>query len=316
MTYYILRRLVQAVPVMLGVTILVFLLIKLVPGDVAAILLGPEASPEAIEELHKALGLDQPLYIQYLRWLGGAIQGDLGKSIEYKMPVQELIFSRLGNTLILTLSALFLSTTIGITIGVISAARQYSLFDRVGMLIALFGNSMPAFWIGMILILAFSLGLGWFPVGGMYSIRGGGGLLDLGHHLVLPAIALGSLSMAIIARMTRSSLLDVLGQDYIRTARSKGLREHGVITKHAMRNAMLPVITVVGLRLGTMLGGAVLTEVVFSWPGVGRQLFQAISTRDLPVIQGGVLLIALGFVLINLAVDIVSAYIDPRVRLH
>ena len=313
---YVLRRLLSIVPVILGVTIVVFLLIKLVPGDVASVLLGPEATPVEIEALRKALGLDEPLQVQYFRWLGSAIQGDLGDSIEYRVPVQALIFDRLGNTLILTLTALFLSTSVGVTIGVISATRQHSFFDRIGMLVALFGNSMPAFWLGMLLILTFSLRLSWFPVGGMYSIRGDEGLLDLAHHLVLPAIALGSLSMAIIARMTRSCMLDVLTQDYVWVARAKGLKEHTVVLVHALRNALPPVATVVGLRFGTMLGGAVLTEIVFSWPGVGRQLYQAISTRDLPVIQGGILLIALGFVFINLMVEILNAYLDPRVRPH
>lgn len=223
---YVLRRLLSIVPVILGVTIVVFLLIKLVPGDVASVLLGPEATPVEIEALHKALGLDEPLQVQYFRWLGSAIQGDLGDSIEYRVPVQALIFDRLGNTLILTLTALFLSTSVGVTIGVISATRQHSFFDRIGMLVALFGNSMPAFWLGMLLILTFSLRLSWFPVGGMYSIRGDEGLLDLAHHLVLPAITLGSLSMAIIARMTRSCMLDVLTQDYVWSARAKGLKEH------------------------------------------------------------------------------------------
>ena len=252
-------------------------------------LFGPEATPVEIEALHKSLGLDEPLQVQYFRWLGSAIPGDLGD---------------------------FLSTSVGVTIGVISATRQHSFFDRIGMLVALFGNSMPAFWLGMLLILTFSLRLSWFPVGGMYSIRGDEGLLDLAHHLVLPAITLGSLSMAIIARMTRSCMLDVLTQDYVWSARAKGLKEHTVVLLLALRNALPSVATVVGLRFGTMLGGAVLTEIVFSWPGVGRQMYQAISTRDLPVIQGGILLIALGFVFINLMVEILNAYLDPRVRPH
>ena len=272
---YVLRRLLSIVPVILGVTIVVFLLIKLVPGMLPPFLFGPEATPVEIEALHKSLGLDEPLQVQYFRWLGSAIQGDLGDSIEYRVPVQALIFDRLDNTLILTLTALFLSTSVGVTIGVISATRQHSFFDRIGMLVALFGNSMPAFWLGMLLILTFSLRLSWFPVGGMYSIRGDEGLLDLAHHLVLPAITLGSLSMAIIARMTRSCMLDVLTQDYVWSARAKGLKEHTVVLLLALRNALPPVATVVGLRFGTMLGGAVLTEIVFSWPGVGRQLYQA-----------------------------------------
>lgn len=316
MSLYIARRLIQAIPVLLGVTVVVFLLIQLVPGDPAATLLGPEATQAEVQELRTILGLDQPLLVQYFRWLGGVLQGDFGTSIEFRRPVAELIWARLQNTLILAGAALLVSTVFGILIGVFSAVRPRSFIDRLGMIIALLGNSMPAFWIGILLLLVFALQLRWFPVGGMYSLRGGRGFFDLLQHLVLPAITLGMLAVATIARMTRSCMLDVIKQDYVRTARAKGVRYWRVVFRHAFRNALLPIVTVIGLQLGYMLGGAVLTETVFSWPGVGLQLFRAISTRDLPLIQGGILLIAVGFVVINLVVDILYAYLDPRTASH
>jgi peptide/nickel transport system permease protein len=309
---FVVRRLFQAIPVLIGVTVVVFLLIQLVPGDPAATLLWPEATPAEVQELRRVLGLDRPLLIQYFRWLGGVLRGDFGTSIEFRRPVAELIWARLQNTLILAGAALTVSTVLGILIGILSAVKPRSAIDRAGMFIALLGNSMPAFWIGILLLLVFALRLRWFPVGGMYSLRGDGGLLDLLHHLVLPAITLGMLAVATIARMTRSCMLDVIKQDYVRTATAKGVHYWRVIIRHAFRNALLPIVTVIGLQLGYMLGGAVLTETVFSWPGVGLQLFRAISTRDLPLIQGGILLIAVGFVMINLLVDILYAYLDPR----
>lgn len=316
MFQYIIRRLIQAIPVLIGVSIVVFLLIKLVPGDAAATLLGSEATPEEVAQLRSALGLDAPLYVQYGLWVGGILTGDFGESIEFRQPVTELVITRLKNTLILALTSLILSTTLGIAIGVLSAARPRSLLDRLGTAIALFGNSMPAFWIGIILILVFSLRLRWFPAAGMQSIRGGGGFRDLLWHLVLPSITLASLSIATVARMSRSCMLDVIQQDFVRTAKAKGIRESSVIIRHALRNALLPIVTIIGLQLGYMLGGAVLTETVFSWPGVGLMLYRAISTRDLPLIQGGILMIAIGFVLVNLVVDILYVYLDPRVRLR
>ena len=316
MTQYIVRRLFAVIPVLLGVTIVVFLLIQLVPGDIAGMLLGPEATPDDIAALRRELGLDQPLPVQYLKWLGGVLRGDLGRSIEFKVPVTEMVMERLRNTLILGTAAITFSTIVGLIVGVISAVKPHSVFDRVGMVIALFGNSMPAFWIAILLILFFAFRLRWFPIGGMYSLRADEKTLpDLLHHLILPAISLGSLAMATVARMTRSCMLDVLRQEYIITARAKGLAAYRVIVVHGLRNALLPVVTVVGLQFGAILGGAVLTETVFSWPGVGRQLFRAISTRDLPLIQGGILVLAAGFVMVNLVVDITYAFLDPRIRL-
>ena len=316
MLHYLLKRSLMAVPVLLGVTVIVFMLIQLVPGDIARSILGPKATAEALAELRTELGLDLPLPVQYYRWLSGLLRGNMGISLELRYPVSELILQKLRNTLILGVAALTLSTVVGLTVGVVSAVWRYSLFDRLSMVIALFGNSMPAFWIGMLLLLAFSWRLRWFPVGGMYSVRATQkSILDLAHHLVLPAVSLGSLAMATVARMTRSCMLEVLKADYVRTARAKGLDEYRVIVVHALRNALLPVVTVVGLQFGIMLGGAVLTETVFSWPGLGRQLFCAISSRDLPLIQGSMLVLAVGFVLINLIVDLLYAYLDPRILL-
>jgi len=311
---YVANRIALAVPVVLGISIVVFLMLKLVPGDPAIALLGPQAEPRDIEILRRAWGLDRPIPEQYVTWLGHVVRGDLGLSLEQRVPVTDLVLTRFKNTAILTLASVFISCALGLTAGVISATRPRSIFDRLTMVVALFGNSMPAFWLGLVLILAFSLGLGWFPVSGMQSIRGEGGLLDLLHHLILPAITLGGATTAIVARLTRSSMLEVIGQDYVRTARAKGLYERRVVLSHALRNALLPVVTVVGLQVGFLLGGAVLTETVFSWPGVGLQLFRAISTRDIPLIQGSVLLIAVTFVFINLLVDVTYALLDPRIR--
>jgi peptide/nickel transport system permease protein len=314
MQRYVLGRLLLALPVLLGVSIVVFLMIKLVPGDPAYAILGPQAQPQDVQQLRQALGFDQPLPVQYWRWLSRALQGDLGRSLELREPVVDLVLSRFKNTLILTACSMLISLAVGLSAGIVSATRQYSWLDRLTMVLALFGNSMPAFWLGLVLILIFSLGLGWFPTGGMYSLRGSGGPGDLLSHLVLPAVTLGGASTAIIARLTRSSMLEVIRQDYVKAARAKGLAERSVIWRHALKNALLPVVTVVGLQTGFLLGGAVLTETVFSWPGVGFQLFRAIAARDIPLIQGGVLLIAVTFVFINLLVDVLYAYLDPRIR--
>jgi peptide/nickel transport system permease protein len=314
MQRYVLGRLLLALPVLLGVSIVVFLMIKLVPGDPAYAILGPQAQPQDVQQLRQALGFDQPLPVQYWRWLSRALQGDLGRSLELREPVVDLVLSRFKNTLILTACSMLISLAVGLSAGIVSATRQYSWLDRLTMVLALFGNSMPAFWLGLVLILIFSLGLGWFPTGGMYSLRGSGGPGDLLSHLVLPAVTLGGASTAIIARLTRSSMLEVIRQDYVKAARAKGLAERSVIWRHALKNALLPVVTVVGLQTGFLLGGAVLTETVFSWPGVGFQLFRAIAARDIPLIQGGVLLIAVTFVFINLLVDVLYAYLDPRIK--
>ncbi len=311
---YVLRRIAALIPVLLGISLVAFLLLQLVPGDPALALLGPMARPENLAELRDALGLNEPIVVQYLRWLGRVLQGDLGTSIQLRTPVLPLLLERFTNTLILTVAATIIATLIGVAAGVISATRQFSLFDRVSMILALFGNSMPAFWLGLMAILIFSLHLGWFPAAGMWPITGERNLLTLLHHLTLPALTLGIAAAAVTARITRSSMLDVIRQDYVRTARAKGLRERTVVLGHALQNALLPVLTVVGVQFGFLLGGAVLTETVFSWPGIGLALYNAISMRDFPVVQGGVLLVATAFVLVNLVVDLLYAVIDPRIH--
>ena len=314
MKTYVLQRVLTALPVLFGVSIVVFGMVKLIPGDVASTLLGAEATPTQVEELRRSLGLDRPLHEQYAIWLGRALQGDLGQSIEMRQPVSSLLVERFKNTLILTVAAIVFAATLGMLAGIISATRQYSWLDRLVMLLALFGNSMPSFWLGIVLILVFSLGFGWFPASGMYSVRGDRSVGEVLHHLVLPSITLGPVSAAIVARMTRSCMLDVIRQDYILTARSKGLRDRVVIYVHALRNALPPVITVIGLQAGFLLGGAVLTETVFSWPGLGSLMIKGIAARDFPLVQGCVLVIAAMFVLVDLVVDLLFAYLAPKVR--
>jgi peptide/nickel transport system permease protein len=314
MGVYILRRIMALIPVLLGISLIVFLMLKLVPGDPAQALLGLMASKEDLEALRTALGLHDPLPVQYFRWLSRILQGDFGLSIQQHAPVLPILLDRYVNTIILTVAAVLIATVMGVLAGVISAIRQYSIFDRISMLLALFGNSMPAFWLGLMAILVFSLGLRWFPASGMWPITGPRTPLTLLHHLAMPALTLGISAAAVTARITRSSMLEVIRQDYVRTAYAKGLRERVVIWRHALKNALLPVLTVVGVQFGFLLGGAVLTETVFSWPGIGLALYNAISVRDLPMVQGGVLIVATSFVLVNLAVDLMYAWVDPRIK--
>jgi ABC-type dipeptide/oligopeptide/nickel transport system permease component len=242
------------------------------------------------------------------------LQGDLGRSIRLRQPVLGEVLIRFRATLLLTTTALFLSTVCGIALGVLSAARPRSLVDRLSTLGSIFGASMPSFWLGLVLMVCFSLWLGWLPASGMYGAHGTGGLADLLSHLALPAVTLAAASTTIIARLTRSTMLDILRQDFVRTARAKGLVERGVVLRHALRNALIPTVTVVGVQAGYLLGGAILTETVFAWPGVGTLMIQGILARDFPLVQGCVLVIALGFVLFNLAVDLLYAFLDPRIR--
>lgn len=314
MTTYILKRLLALVFVLLGISIIVFFLLQMVPGDPALALLGPMATPENLANLRAALGLDQPIFIQYLRWLGKIVQGDFGTSIQQRTAVLPLLVERFGNTLILTVTSVVISTLIGIPAGIISATRQYSIFDRLSMLLALFGNSMPAFWLGLMSILIFSLRLGWFPAAGMWPIVGDRTFFALLQHLTLPAVTLGISTAAVTARITRSSMLEVIRQDYVRTAHAKGLRSALVTRRHALKNALLPILTVIAVQFGFLLGGAVITETVFSWPGLGLALYTAISMRDFPIVQGGVLIVATAFVIINLLVDLIYAWVDPRIR--
>jgi len=311
---YIARRLLLLGPVLLGVSIVVFMVLHLSPGDPAEIMLGSQATQEDLARLRRELGLTEPLHVQYLRWMSHVLRGDLGRSLWMKRPVLDEVLHRFQATLVLTGSGLLLSTLGGIALGVASAVRPHSLLDRMSAVTSLFGASMPVFWLGIVLMVVFSLWLGWLPASGMWAPYGGGDLRDLAAHLVLPAVTLAAASMTIIARLTRSTMLDVLGQDYIRTARAKGLIEGRVVFRHGLKNALIPIVTVVGVQAGYLLGGAVLTETVFAWPGVGLLMVQGILARDFPIVQGCVLVIALTFVLINLAVDLLYVYLDPRIH--
>ena len=332
MTNYIIKRFLNIVVMLLVVSILIFLLIRLAPGDPAISIAGSHATKETLQEMRIKWGLNKPLIDQYLIWLGHALRGDLGVSILTQNPVLSDLLQRTPNTLELAVVVIILSTFIGGVAGIISATRRYSLFDYIAMFIALFGVSMPIFWLGIMLVLLFSIKLNLLPTGGMlsalYSIRPIthlsliDSLLELNFpaffnalsHLILPAIALGTIPMAFIARITRSSMLDVMSQDYIRTARSKGLNEKGVIVKHALRNALIPIITASGTEFAMLMGGAVLTETIFSWPGLGTYVVQAVSARDYPAVQGSVIAIALMVSVVNLMVDTLYAYLDPRIR--
>ena len=304
MLQYTLRRVLIAIPSILGVMIIVFAMVRLAPGDPAQLLAGEFADAETIELIRERFGLNQSLPEQFIRFVGGVVQGDLGRSTRSNREVTADLAVYFPNTLELALGAIVVAIVFGIPMGIIAALRPNSPVDLVVMLAALLGVSMPVFWFGLLAILIFSVELGWFPVAGRGTLR----------HLVLPAITLSASSLAIIARMTRSSMLEVLGQDFVRTARAKGLFGRGVVLKHALRNALVPVVTVVGLQFGALLAGAVITETVFTWPGIGSLLVQSILARDYPVVQGAVLLIAVSFIFVNLVVDLIYGYIDPRIR--
>jgi peptide/nickel transport system permease protein len=304
MTAYLLRRILIALPTLLGVVVLVFLMVRLAPGDPAVLLAGEFATPETLEAIRARYGLDRSLPEQFLIYLEALLRGDLGESARSRRPVLEELKTYFPNTLELASAAILVAVLTGIPLGVLAALRPGSSLDLSVMVLALLGVSMPVFWFGLLAILIFSVGLGWFPVAGKGTLA----------HLVLPAITLGINATALLARMTRGTLLEVLSQDYIRTARAKGLAERVVIFKHALRNALIPVVTVVGLEFGTLLSGAVITETIFAWPGLGQLLVGSILARDYPVVQGAVLLVAISFVLINLLVDLLYAAIDPRVR--
>ncbi len=300
---FIVRRLILAIPVLIGVSIIAFLILHLSPGDPAELLAGDEATQADIQMIREKFGLDQPLTTQYFRFIKGIATGEL-ISMKYEVPVMEIVGKRLKNTLILSSVAIAISVIVGIMAGIMSAVHRYSWIDYVATVVALLGVSMPVFWWGLLMILLFSVNLMWLPSGGMGGFR----------HMIMPAIALGTASAGIIARMTRSSMLDVLQQDYITTAVAKGLRQKLVVYRHALRNALIPTVTVIGLQFGYMLAGAVLTESVFSWPGVGRLIVDSIMGRDYPVVQTALLIIALIFVLANLVVDVLYALLDPRIR--
>ena len=314
MSRFLVRRLLLLAPVLMGVSVIVFLVLHLAPGDPAEIMLGSQATQEDRLRLRADLGLDDPLHVQYGRWLGHVARGDLGRSLWMRRPVLGEVLVRLKATLILTGTALVLSSIGGVALGILSATRPNSWLDRTSAVASLFGASMPVFWLGIVLMVIFALWLGWLPASGMYAPYGGGDLRDLLAHLALPAVTLAAASVTIIARLTRSTMLETLGQDYIRTARAKGVVERAVVLRHGLKNALIPIVTVVGVQAGYLLGGAVLTETVFAWPGVGTLMVQGILARDFPLVQGCVLVVALSFVVINLAVDLLYAWLDPRIR--
>jgi ABC-type dipeptide/oligopeptide/nickel transport system permease component len=310
---YAFQRLLLAVPVLFGVSVLVFGVLHLAPGDPAAIMLGAQATKEDVTRLHRDLGLDRPLVVQYFHWIGQVARGDLGRSIPLGRAVLPEVLLRFKATLVLTGGALVIAVLLGLGAGIISAVRQYSWLDRLSMGAAVTGVSLPVFWTGIMLIIVFALQLRWFPSSGMSSPYGSG-FIDILWHLVLPAVTLGTASAAALARLTRSSVLEIIRQDYIRSARAKGLAERAVIARHVLKNAINPIITVLGVQVGFLLGGAILTETVFSWPGLGSMMVRAIQARDYPLVQGGVLLIATTFVVVNLVVDLLYAVFDPRIR--
>lgn len=332
MLHYIGKRLFHLIPVLLGMTFIVFLIIRAIPGDPAQVILGQQATAEAIASLRHKLGLDNPWYIQYFEYLKGVITGDLGESLRTRQPISLEVWPYLAATFELAFFAIFLAIILGVNAGIISAWFQNSWFDYLAMVIALVGVSMPIFWLGLMEQWVFSINLGWLPTSGRENVRDP--VTAITHfylidtllqgrfdqfivvlkHLLLPGIALATIPTAIIARMTRASMLEVMRSDFVRTARAKGQKMFIVVYKHALKNALIPVLTVVGLQTGMLLGGAILTETIFSWPGVGRYIYEAIGFRDYPVIQSGILIVAFLFVMINLIVDILYTVIDSRIK--
>jgi peptide/nickel transport system permease protein len=309
---FIFFRAAASVPVLIGITIIVFVILSLIPGDPATAILGSYATPENVARLNAQLGLDRPLVQRYFIWLGNLLEGDLGRSFSLNRPVIDEILERFNATLILSGLAFVMCSVLGILAGVISATRQYGLADKLITFSVLIGISVPSFFLGMMMILYFAVNLRWVPASGMYALYGGGDLLDLLHHLVMPATALAVVATGVVARMSRSAMLEVLRLDFIRTARAKGVRERRVITRHALRYAIVSILPVLGLQAGFVLSGAVYIEIVFQWPGIGRMLVDAILTRDIMLVQGGVLFVAACYVLFNIIVDIAQLWLDPR----
>jgi len=316
---YTTKRLLLLIPVFIGVTAAVFLLLKLAPGDAVSALLPPRArDPQTVAELKQRLGLDQPIYIQYLKWLGNALQGDLGRSYATRRPVTDMILGRLWPTVQISIIAFFTAMIIALPLGVLSAVYKDRWVDHVSRVIAFTGISIPSFWLGIMVILVFSLfwqnwfGTSLIPAGGY--VAPSEGFFTWLRHALPPGLVLGVGFSAITTRLTRSAMVEVLNEDYIRTARAKGVKEQGVVLVHALRNAMIPVVTIVGLQVGFLLNGAVVVEQVFQWPGIGRLLFQSVQTNDIPLLQGIVLFIAAVFVFMNLIVDLTYAYLDPRIK--
>ncbi|MGD8763480.1 MAG: ABC transporter permease [Desulfobacteraceae bacterium] len=301
---YLIKRLLSTIPVLIGISLLLFFMLRMLPGDPAQVLAGQMATPEEIENIRHQLGLDRPIYEQYAVYMSHLVRFDLGRSARTQNPVTVEIWARLPNTILLAVVAITLACLFGIPAGIISAVRPYSWTDYLVTMSALFGISMPVFWLGLMLVVVFAVILKWLPAGGTGSWQ----------HVILPSFTLAAFVVAFIARMTRSTMLETLSQDFTTTARSKGLKEQVVIVKHALRNALIPIITVVGLQFGSLLAGAVLTETVFAWPGLGRLLYDSISARDYPMIQGVILIFGLLYIFVNLVVDLIYAFVDPRIR--
>ncbi len=310
---YIIRRLFLLIPVLLGISIIVFFIMELIPGDAAQAILGSYATPENLERVRSELGLDKPMVQRYFIWLGNIVQGDFGRSYTLDRPVIDEVLERLGPTLLLAGSSLLLAAVLGMGAGIVAAVKQFGWQDMILTVVVLVGISTPSFWLGLVFVLLFSVQLGWFPVSGMLQVVGGGGALDLLHHLVLPAVTLGVVATGVIARLTRSTMLEVLRKDFIRSARAKGLSERRVILRHAYKNALVSIVPVLGIQAGFVIGGAVYIETVFQWPGLGRMLVTAIQTRDILLVQGGVVVIATLYVLINLMADVSQHALDPRI---
>ena len=332
MAQFILKRFLSLIPTVLGISILVFLMIQLIPGDPAEMMLGERASEDSLKELRQQLGLDQPLYVQYALFISRLVKGDLGRALRTNEKITTEIMERFPATIELSIAAIIIATIIGMLAGIISATRQYSLFDYMSMIASLIGVSMPIFWLGLVLMIIFSLNLGWLPLSGrlsydvnieaitnlylLDSILTGNwpAFKDALWHIIMPAFTLSTIPMAIIARITRSSMLEVLRQDYIRTAKAKGLSPVKVYLKHGLKNALIPVITVIGLQFGILMGGAILTETIFAWPGIGKWILDAVYARDFNAVQGGTMLVATVFVVINMFVDILYAWVNPRIK--
>jgi peptide/nickel transport system permease protein len=308
------NRLLSAIPVVLGITIIVFLIISLIPGDPATAILGSYATPENVAKINKDLGLDKSLPERYLIWLGNIIQGDFGRSFSLNRPVIDEVMERFNATLILSGTAFVLCSFLGILVGTISAARQYTLTDKFITFIVLIGISIPSFFLGMMMILTFAVRLKLFPVSGMYAIWGGGDLPDLINHLVMPSIALAIVATGVVARISRNAVLEILRQDYVRTARAKGVKERSILIYHVLRVAIVTILPVLGLQAGFVLSGSVYIEIVFQWPGVGRMLVDAILKRDIILVQGGVVFVSICYVFFNIAVDVLQRVLDPRIR--
>lgn len=306
---YILKRILMLIPVLIGVTFLVFFIMALRPGDPAIIILGDGATDESVAQLRDELGLDDPLLVRYANYMADLLRGDMGKSYKNQLDVMDQILQRFPNTVLLAVTGMFVALLIGIPIGILSAKKQYTFIDNISMIAALIGVSMPNFWFGLVVVTIFSLGLGWLPSSGL-----GEGIVGGLKSLILPALTLGTGAAATVTRMTRSSMLEVIRQDYISTARSKGIKEAQVTHRHMFKNALIPIITVVGLQFGYLLGGAVLTETVFSWPGLGRFMVDAIKTKDTPIVLGTVIFMSVVFSMVNLGVDILYAFVDPRIK--